>query len=203
MRLCIAVLALLAVAHAASPMSPDQVPKGYTEPEYATPKEHDEAPAHTEMLEVGDMPMFANPIPTPSGYRFAEQSGSSGSSSASMSSQSGSSSGSSGSGLANLNGYPSPLIPGPFFGSFAARMDAIGNSIPPYAFDPQQYLRMGPYRALTNKYSDGTSYPLNMQKFDQFPMGQPDQIGLYGSGGAPVAGAAGAAAPGASAAPVA
>lgn len=29
--------------------------------------------------------------------------------------------------------------------------------------------RLGPYRALTNHYSDGTPYPLNMQKYDYFP----------------------------------
>ena len=59
-------------------------------------------------------------------------------------------------------------IPGPWFGSYAARMDPLGYNVPPYAFDPAKFSVLGPYRALTNRYSDGTPYPLNMQKFDYF-----------------------------------
>jgi hypothetical protein len=39
---------------------------------------------------------------------------------------------------------------------------------PADAFDPKKYSVLGPYRALTNRYSDGTPYPLNMQKFDHY-----------------------------------
>jgi len=79
-------------------------------------------------------------------------------------------SGSSHKGAPGVKGmYPAAIIPGPWFGSFASRMDSLGYSIPPYAFDPKNYAKLGPYRALTNKYSDGTAYPLNMQKYDYFP----------------------------------
>jgi hypothetical protein len=88
----------------------------------------------------------------------------------------------------NLNGqsgsfYPAAVIPGPWFGSFSTRMDSLGYSVPPYAFDPANFARLGPYRALTNKYSDGTPYPLNMQKFDFAPFdasGAP--TAAYGAG---------------------
>lgn len=48
-------------------------------------------------------------------------------------------------------GAASPGIPGPWFGSYAARMDPQGYNVPPYAFDPAKYSVLGPYRALFNR----------------------------------------------------
>jgi len=78
-------------------------------------------------------------------------------------------------------------IPGPWLGSFATRMDSLSPGVPPYAFDAT-YARVGPYRPLLNKFSDGSSYPLDMQKFDEFPMdanGNP--LAPQGSGLVPAA----------------
>ena len=58
----------------------------------------------------------------------------------------------------------SPVVPGPWFGAYNSR----GVSAPPYAFDPAQYASWGPYVTLTNKYSDGTQYPLNMRQYDYY-----------------------------------
>jgi hypothetical protein len=68
------------------------------------------------------------------------------------------------------------LVPGPWFGSFTARMDT-GYNLPAFNFDPTKPLQLGPYRALMNVYSDGETYPLNMQKYDYYG-------GANGAGGA-------------------
>lgn len=81
--------------------------------------------------------------------------------------------------LPGTSAYTSPTIPGPYLGSYAGRMDGMGYTVPPYAFHPGQYQNLGPYRALNNMYSDGTPYPMNMQKFDYFY--QPGAAGYEGA----------------------
>ena len=62
--------------------------------------------------------------------------------------------------------------------------------MPPYAFDPR-FASFGTYRPLVNVYSDGTTYPLDMSKYD-----------FYGSAGTgPATPGAPGAAPGAPGAP--
>jgi len=160
---CVLAVALVCVVNAQKrPLTETEVPAGWAEPQYS----NNPNPMAT-LVEVGTR---ANKLDTVKGT----------SSSASSSSQVSQTSGSSGGGTdegelhMTLNGqkvsmYPAAVIPGPWLGSFSARMDGMGIGVPPYAFDPANYARLGGYRALTNKYSDGTSYPLNMQKYDFFP----------------------------------
>jgi len=161
----------LALTGASKPLTASEVPEGWAEPEYAP-----EASARQSS------PSSTTTTPTlvevhASKDSVAEKKSASSTASKSQSTKfSGSSSDGSAGGEVQMviNGqrvsmYPAAVIPGPWFGSFSTRMDGMGYSIPPYAFDPNNYARLGPYRALTNKYSDGTSYPLNMQKYDDFP----------------------------------
>jgi len=209
------------------PFAPAEVPKDFVEPEYSN-SEDGTLPKYVtiflgppEFLDMGPAPEFkAMPQMPPAPFRFADAnmarnsrlslssrlSGSAVPASASSSSAAASSGSSSGADPSlffppHLAGVQTPMIPGPWFGSYSTRMDELGFSIPPYAFDPAHFQRLGPYRALTNKYSDGTSYPLNMGKFDYFPMGA--EPGLFGTGAAPIGAGAGGAAAAPAAAPAA
>jgi len=184
------LLALALCVSALQPIGPAEVPQGWAEPEYAKDVTVDEH-RFREMLNTWARPLAPTEVPqgwgepeysgsSADGHRFAEQFPSTASSV--------SGSGSVGGFGASIPGmYPGSTIPGPWFGSFSTRMDEMGYTVPPYAFDPASFARLGPYRALTNTYSDGTPYPLNMAKYDNHP---------YDANGAPIAAGGGAAAAG-------
>jgi hypothetical protein len=170
----------LALAGASKPLTATEVPEGWSEPEYAPEANSQQSSSSS----AATTPTLVEVYSTKDSVAEKKSASSATSSTASKakatkfsgSSSDGSSSGGGAGGEVQMviNGqrvsmYPAAVIPGPWFGSFSTRMDGMGYSIPPYAFDPNNYARLGPYRALTNKYSDGTSYPLNMQKYDDFP----------------------------------
>jgi hypothetical protein len=169
-----AVSLSLAGATWVKPLTASQVPTGFVEPEYAQ--------VNLAPHEIEATPLVEDSIP-----RFMEVK--SGKAMArTTTTQKSTAPPPGGQVNFNLNGqtgsfYPAAVIPGPWFGSFSTRMDSLGYSVPPYAFDPANFARLGPYRALTNKYSDGTPYPLVMNKFDSFPFdasGAP--LAPYGAG---------------------
>jgi len=174
MRLFLALLFCLALAVAHKPLTSEEVPAGWAEPEYSNSLTENvplqPLPTLVELRSTKDSVAEKKAATTVSKSQSQQQA----KSQTTQQQVSGSSAGSGGEVQMNINGqrvsmYPAAVIPGPWFGSFSTRMDGMGYSVPPYAFDPNNYARLGPYRALTNKYSDGTSYPLNMQKYDNFP----------------------------------
>jgi len=184
------VLALALCVSALQPIGPAEVPQGWSEPEYAKDVTIDDH-RFRELVSSWARPMVPTEVPqgwsepeyssdlSSESHRFLEQF---------PTSASVSGSGSVGGFGAALPGmYPASTIPGPWFGSYATRMDEMGHNVPPYAFDPASFARLGPYRALTSSYSDGTPYPLNMGKYDNHP---------YDGNGAPLAAGGGAAAAG-------
>jgi len=205
--LCVCVLVALCLSVDSAmvkPITPLEVPQGFVEPEYSGKENPTLSKYETiftsppEFIDMGPPPAFhALPRTPPAPFAASDEDTAklmrfrAVASAHPMSSHSSASRSSAGAdpslfSPAHLAGIQTPMIPGPWFGSYATRMDEMGFSIPPYAFDPANFQRLGPYRALTNKYSDGTSYPMNMGKYDYFPMG--GNPGLFGSGGAPVAG---------------
>jgi hypothetical protein len=168
LSLCLCVVLSLASATWVRPLTASQVPQGFVEPEYAqisltpheieaTPLVDDESIPRFMEVHSGKAAMHAKAKSTQQAPPAA--------------------------GGQPGSFYPAATIPGPWFGSFSTRMDSLGYSVPPYAFDPANFARLGPYRALTNKYSDGTPYPLNMDKFGYAPFdasGTP--LAPYGAG---------------------